>query len=68
MKFVNHIDGLEFICVDTANEKKMFLDDVKLKLNVLDFLIVVCMCLSSTTTSMSPNKLHVLFLEAAACF
>ena len=27
-----------------------------------------CMCLSTTTTSMSPNKLHVLFLEAAACF
>ena len=47
MKFVNNIGVLEFICVDTANEQKMFLDVDEMKLNVLNFFTVICMCLST---------------------
>ena len=43
MKFVNNIGVLEFICVDTANEQKMFLDVDEMKLNVLNFFTVICM-------------------------
>ena len=44
------------------------LDVDEFKQNVFGIWMSFCMCLSSTTTSMTQTKLHVLFLEAAACF